>query len=122
MVRGRIGLTRPEHFLKKFNRYSVGSRTSQSGREMKEEEKPTGQLRCIFSAATPEERQQFNQMGVEVSHKLIEMGAPSAKEGDVLRLVKGGKEVRRFRIAAVHNKGEMDLHTVYYCRERSDLR
>ena len=37
-------------------------------------------------------------------------------------LAKGGVETRKFRVQAVHNKGEMDIDTVYYCDERSDLK
>ena len=37
-------------------------------------------------------------------------------------LNKNGKETRWFRVQAVHNKGEMDIDTVYYCEERGDLK
>lgn len=63
----------------------------------------------------------YNQTGVTVSHKIIQRGAPIAKEQDVFVLAKDGKETRCFRVQAVHNKGELDVDTTYYCEERGDL-
>ena len=79
-------------------------------------------LRCILSVAKPEERERFNQMGVTVTHSLIQRGSPIANDSDVFALNKNGKETRWFRVQAVHNKGEMDIDTVYYCEERGDLK
>lgn len=63
----------------------------------------------------------YSQTGVAVSHKIIQRGAPIAKEQDTFVLAKGGKETRCFRVQAVHNKGELDVDTTYYCEERGDL-
>ena len=60
-------------------------------------------------------------MGVNVTHDLIQRGGPIAKEQDILALVKRGKETRWFRVQAIHNKGEMDIDTIYYCVEMGDL-
>ena len=79
-------------------------------------------MRCILSVAKPEESERFNQMGVTVTHTIIQRGVPAAKEHDVFALVKNGVETRHFEVQAVHNKGEMDIDTIYYCQERGDRR
>lgn len=119
---GRIGIMRPEQFPKPFNVYSQESGTSERGRIHKESLQLKGTARCILSIAKPEEAQRFNQIGVTVTHTIIQRGTPIAKEQDIFVLTKGGMETRRFRVQAVHNKGELDIDTVYYCEERSDCR
>ena len=57
-----------------------------------------------------------------VTHTIFHRGAPQAKENDVFKLIKNGVATRTFRVAAVHNKGEMDIDTTYYCEERSDVK
>ncbi len=119
---GRIGPTRPESFPKPFNVYSKESSVTGIGRVTKGEMTLKGDTRCILSVAKPEERERYNQMGVKVTHSIIQRGSPIAKEQDVFALMKNGKETRWFRVQAVHNKGEMDIDTVYYCEERGDLK
>lgn len=119
---GRIGIMRPELFPKLFNVYSHESDTSERGRIHKESPQLKGTVRCILSIAKPEEVQRFNQIGVTVTHTIIQRGTPIAKEQDTFVLAKGGKETRRFRVQAAHNKGELGIDTVYYCEERSDCR
>jgi len=122
MKHGRIGLTRPESFPKPFNVYSKESSVTGIGRVTKGEMILRCTIRCILSVAKPEERERYNQIGVKVTHSIIQRGSPIAKEQDVLALSKGSRETRWFRVQAVHNKGEMDIDTVYYCEERSDLK
>lgn len=119
---GRIGIMRPEQFPKPFNVYSQESGTSERGRIHKESLQLKGTSRCILSIAKPEEAQRFNQIGVTVTHTIIQRGTPIAKEQDIFVLAKGGMETRRFRVQAVHNKGALDIDTVYYCEERGDCR
>ena len=119
---GRIGPTRPENFPKPFNVYSKESSVTSIGRVTKGDMTFKCKERCILSEARPEERERYNQMGVKVTHFLIQRGSPIAKEQDVFALRKNGKETRWFRVQAVHNKGEMDIDTVYYCEERGDLK
>ena len=119
---GRIGMMRPEQFPKPFNVYEQDSETSARGRTRLSEPEIKAEARCILSLARPEEQQRFAQIGVTVTHSIIQRGAPIAKEQDIFALLKNGKEVRRFRVQAVHNKGELDIDTVYYCEERGDLR
>ena len=119
---GGIGMTRPEHFPKRFNVYAQGSTTSDRGRDRLGSPELKATIRCILAAAKPEEQLQFHQMGVKVTHTLVQRGAPAAKENDILALAKNGVETRRFRVQAVHNKGEMGIDTVYYCEERGDLK
>ena len=121
MKHGRIGMMRPEQFPQPFNVYSQSTTTSQYGRLR--ETAPTAKvlgLRCIISTAKPDEVQRFSQTGVVVTHTIIERGKPTAKEQDIFVLAKGGIETRKFRVQAVHNKGELDIDTVYYCEERGD--
>lgn len=122
MIRfGRIGITRPEHFPKMFRMYEPTNRTTPRGRALIGDPVYKGTVRCILSIATPQEQERFHQIGVTVTHTLIQRGAPIAGEQWQFALVKGGREVRHFRVQAVHNKGEMDIDTVYYCEERGDL-
>lgn len=118
---GRIGMTRPENFPKQFAVYEQESHTTSRGRERLDKPKNKATIQCILSTAKPEERERYSQLGITVTHSLIQRGAPLAKENDWLALLKNGKEARCFRVQAVHNKGEMDIDTVYYCEERSDL-
>ena len=122
MRMGRLGVTRPENFPKQFNVYGKAGALTDIGRPTHGEETFKGTLRAILAVAKPEERLRYNQLGVNVTHTLLQRGMPQAKEQDVVALVRNGTETRRFRIQTVHNKGTMDIHTVYYCEERSDLR
>jgi hypothetical protein len=115
-------MMRPEQFPKPFKVYEQDSETSAIGRTRLGEPTVKAEIRCILSLARPEEQQRFAQIGVTVTHSIIQRGLPTAKEQDILALLKNGKEVRRFRVQAVHNKGELDIDTVYYCEERGDLR
>lgn len=118
---GRIGLMRPEQFPKPFNVYDQDTESSSRGRERLKVPVLKASVFCILSVATPDEKMMYSQTGVTVSHKIIQRGAPIAKEQDVFVLAKGGKETRNFRVQAVHNKGELDVDTTYYCEERGDI-
>jgi hypothetical protein len=117
---GRVGITRPEQFPKKFNVYQQSSTTSERGRERLEPPVPKCSARCILAEASQDERLRFSQIGVNVTHSIIQRGAPVANDNDVFALSKTGVETRRFRVQAVHDKGEMGIDTVYYCEERGD--
>lgn len=117
---GRIGMTRPEKFPKLFHVYGVSTSTSDVGRIRHGNREQYTSVRCILSIAKPEEMERFSQMGVTVTHSIIQRGDPVAKEHDIFVLVKGGNETRFFEVQAVHNKGEMDIDTLYYCQERGD--
>ena len=108
-------------FRKPFNIYGQDTESSIRGRERLKAPALKASVRCILSVATPEEKMMYSQTGVAVSHKIIQRGAPIAKEQDTFVLAKGGKETRCFRVQAVHNKGELDVDTTYYCEERGDL-
>lgn len=118
---GCICLTRPESFPKVFNVYEKNGALNEIGRPTKGAETLKCSVRCILSIAKPDEAERFHQIGVNVTHTLIQRGSPIAKEQDVFALVKNGKEERHFRVQYVHNKGEMGINTVYYCEERGDL-
>lgn len=117
---GRIGIQRPEQFPRLFKIYSQSTTTSERGRERLGEMEVKGELRCILSIAKPDEIERFSQFGVKVTHDIIQRGKPFAATNDIFALIRGGKETRWFRVQAVHNKGELDIDTVYYCEERSD--
>lgn len=122
MKHGRIGLTRPEDFPKPFNVYTKETSVSSIGRVTKGEMTLKCTTRCILSIASPDEIERFSQLGAVVTHTIIQRGAPIAKEQDVFARVRNGREVRWFRVQAVHNKGDMDIDTVYICEERGDLK
>lgn len=117
---GRIGMMRPEQFPRLFKIYSQPTSTSERGRERLGEIEVKCQARCILSIAKPDEIERFSQFGVKVTHDIIQRGDPIAAPNDIFALIRGGKETRWFRVQAVHNKGELDIDTVYYCEERSD--
>lgn len=118
---GRIGMTRPEKFPKPFNVYRPETTTSEKGRLRQGQIiAPVLSLRCILSDAKPDEVQTFQQLGVTITHSILQRGAPQAKVNDIFKLVKNGKETRMFRVQAIGAKGEMDIDTMYYCEERSD--
>lgn len=115
-------MTRPEQFPKPFKVYRQASETSDRGRIKPGKAEEQTEVKCILSTARPEEQQRYAQIGVTVTHTIIQRGAPVAKEQDIFALLKGGIATRRFRVQAVHDKGEMGINTVYYCEERSDLK
>lgn len=117
---GAIGPMRPEQFLKPFNIHRKDSQSSDRGRVRKGAESQQGTAYCILSIARPEEKERYQQIGVTVTHTVFHSGTPKATENDTLALVEGGKETRRFRVQAVHNKGQMGIFTTYYCEERGD--
>ena len=115
-------MTRPEQVPKSFNVYEIDSAVNARGRVGNTGDwKLVGNLHCILSIARPDERESFHQKGVVVTHSLLQRGAPKAKEQNVFALVKKGKETRWFRVQAIHNKGELDIDTIYYCEERGNL-
>ena len=117
---GLIGPPRPESFPKTFNVYETQTDTNSRGRVKMTGQTPKAQLSCILSVAKPEEREAYHQRNVTVTHRILQRGSPQAEEGNIFALFKNGKETRFFRVKAVHNKGEMDIHTMYYCEERND--
>ena len=121
---GRIGMTRPEKFPKKFNVYRYENTTTDAGRIRAGSTVPVKklELRCILSVADPDEVQRFSQMVGVVTHTIFHRGHAQAKKNDVFRLVKNGKETREFRVQAIRNSGEMDIDTTYYCEERGDIK
>lgn len=104
---GRIGVMRPEQFPKPFNVYEQGTETSDRGRIKLKSATPKASTRCILSVAKPDEIERFSQIGVNVTHTIIQRGTPIAKEQDIFALAKRGNETRWFRVQAVHNKGEL---------------
>lgn len=117
---GTIGVTRPEQFPQPFNVYEVQTQATERGRTQETGRALKAQITCILSRATPDEQIRYNQLSTTVTHRVLQRGTPIAAKGDVLALVKDGQETRTFRIQAVHDKGSMGIHTVYYCEERSD--
>ena len=123
MKLGRIGMTRPESFPKLFFIYGHETTTSSAtGRLRQEAPTKKAEARCILSIAKPDEAERFRQNSVNVTHTIFHRGTPQAKENDVFKLIKNGVPTRSFRVMAVHNKGEMDIDTTYYCEERSDVK
>lgn len=89
---GRIGLMRPEQFPKPFNIYGQDTESSIRGRERLKAPALKASVRCILSVATPEEKMMYSQTGVAVSHKIIQRGAPIAKEQDTFVWRKAAKK------------------------------
>jgi len=119
---GRIGMTRPENFPKLF--YVYGPETTESssvGRVISKAPAKKLELMCTLSIADPDEVERFKQNKVDVSHTIFHPGPPQAQTGDIFRLIKNGVPTRYFTVKAVHNKGEMDIKTTYYCEERGDI-
>lgn len=117
---GRIGRMRPERIPAKFHVYWRETFTSPSGREKFGEPVFKRMMFGILSSATTEEKTRFSQLGKNVTHKILQQGAPDASDSDILRLVEDRKETRTFRICGVHNVGALNQITMYYCLERED--
>ena len=119
---GTIGVTRPESFPQPFNVYEINTKTSERGRiqEASRTPAPITQLHCILSIAKPDEQVRFHQLSTTVTHRILQRGRPQAKKGNIFALVQDGEEIRFFRVQAVHDKGGVGIHTLYYCEERSD--
>ena len=118
---GRTGPMRPEQLSRIFRIYTYESEPTARGREKQLGPMLKGEARCILATAKPNEAERYKQLAVTVTHAIIQRGGPRARENDVFVLVKNGVESRFFRVQAVHNKGELDIDTVFYCQERSDL-
>ncbi len=118
---GMIGMMRPEQVPHLFYVYRREESTDGKGQITFGTKAKVGETRCIMAEARPDEIQKYAQVGVKVTHRIIQRGVATAKEHDSLVLVKGGNQTRMFRVQAVHNKGELDIDTAYYCEERSDL-
>ena len=118
---GRLGPFRPEMVPQWFHIYRYGTETTDRGRERQSERILIAKVLCILATAKPEEQERYRQLSKTVTHNIIQRGAPIATENDGFVLMKNGKEGRSFRVTAVHNKGGLDIDTVYYCEERSDL-
>ena len=119
---GRIGMTRPESFPKLFDIYSYETETTDRGRNRLDTPVLKDNALCILSVAKPNEVERFKQLGVTVTHDIIQRGAAKAKENDIFVLMQNGAAKRYFRVKAVHDKGEMQIDTVYYCEERGDIK
>lgn len=119
---GRIGMKRPEDFPKLFEVYKHETETSDRGRTLRKAPELIGNVKCTLSIASPDEQQRFHQIGVTVTHTIFHPGKPIARENDIFVLSVEGKPRRFFRVQAVHDHGEMDVFTTYYCEERGDIR
>lgn len=117
---GRLGIMRQEQFPRLFHVYTQPTLTTDRGRERLGGLIQVAQIRCILSIASPNEVERFSQIGKAVTHTIFQRGPAQAKENDILALVRNYQEIRFFRVQAVHNKGELDVDTTYYCEERSD--
>ena len=118
---GRLGITTPETVPRTFHVYTADTDTTERGRNKATEPTFVCTFRGIMARASPEEQAQFNQLGAVVTHSVIQRGQPLAGENNTLILMRKGKPYKQFRVQAVHNKGSLDIDTVYFCQERSDL-
>ena len=117
---GRLGITTPETVPRVFHVYTSDTDTTERGRDKATAPTFVCTFRGIMARASPQEQLQFNQLGTVVTHSVIQRGQPLAGENDALILIRNGKPHRQFRVQAVHNKGSLDIDTVYFCQERSD--
>lgn len=118
---GAIGVTRPENFPKLFNVYPTASSETSRGRITLAKGEKKATVECILSIAKPDEMERYQQMGVHVTHHLLQRGSPQAQQNDILAMVEGAAETRFFRVQTVRDKGGMGIHTQYTCEERGDL-
>lgn len=88
-----------------------------------------GTLCGIVGSASPGQAERYNQLGQQVSHTVVQRGAPyaGAKPGDRLSIV-GDPLARYFLVRALENPAEQGSgqgafhgYTIFFCEERRDL-
>lgn len=118
------GLLRPGQGFKRFYVLSRDSGQSNTGRPYTAQLTEKGSFLGIVSQATPNEKEQFKQLGSPISHTITQRGtAGKAGATDVLELrTADGKTVRRFFVQGEpHDPGELGHFLVYKVLERNDL-
>lgn len=87
-----------------------------------------GQFLGIISQASPQEKEQWKQLGTPITHTILQRGTKNRARGnDVLELVKttpctGETETRRFLVKGdPQDPGELGHFLVYKVEERKDL-
>lgn len=73
---------------------------------------PVGTLYGAVSSYSPSEREQWGQLGHEVTHRIVVEGKCEAQENDVL--VRDG---RKFYVETKKDNGALGMFTVLACRE-----
>ena len=122
------GHLRPGQGFKPFKVLRRTGATTSTGRPYTGALEEMGQFLGIISQASPQEKEQWKQLGTPITHTILQRGTKNRARGnDVLELVKttpctGETETRRFLVKGdPQDPGELGHFLVYKVEERKDL-
>ena len=122
------GHLRPGQGFKRFSILRRDGGVSSSGRAHTGSLIPCGEFIGIITQASPQEIEQFKQLGTPITHTIVQRGTKSrAKATDILELpaLPGDTESkpRRFIIhGEPKDPGELGHFLIYTVEERADLK
>lgn len=74
-------------------------------------------IRGVLAEADPRQKRRWEQLQHPITHTIVQMGRPRAKEED--KLVMGE---RVFLVQGLDEAGDLGICTIYYVEERLDVR
>lgn len=115
-------MLRPGQGFKPFKVFRRESGTTATGRPYTSDLKPQGEFFGIISQASPQEVEQFKQLGTPITHTIVQRGTKNrARATDVLVHGEGDAE-RSFLVKGEpQDPGELGHFLVYRVEERDDL-
>lgn len=111
-------MMRPKRFRpgQQYKRYTISrkiAKTDARGRTTYSKTAcPVGELYGAISVCSPKEREQWNQLGHPVTHKIIVEGNCIARADDIVE-----RNGRKFYVESNKNSGALDMFNVLWCRE-----
>lgn len=104
---------RPGQQYKGYTIYRKVATTDERGRTSYSKEPiPVGKLFGAISLCSPKEREQWNQLGHPITHKVVVEGMCDAHADDIIE-----RDGRRFYVESNKNSGALDMFNVLWCRE-----
>ena len=109
---------RPETLYHKFEILKSVETVNTMGRPITEYKPTDDFLIAALGEATPEQRYRWEQLQHPITHTIVCYRVqPKAKPGDMLKL-----GPRTFLVAGVDEPGDIQVCTLYYVEERSDVK
>ena len=108
---------RPGDLYKQFDIESLEQSVDSVGRPKSEYVRKDVKILGALGEATTEQRMRWEQLQHPITHTIVGYGDPLAKPGD--KLIMDG---RVFLIAGVDAPGSIQVCTLYYVEERSDVK
>lgn len=115
------GHVRPGQGFKPFQVMRRTAGVTAKGRPYSSALTLSGTIFGIISQATPQEVEQFRQLGSPITHTIVQRGkVNAARSNDVLRI--NGADPRYFLVQGdPQDPGELGHFLVYHVQERKDL-